>query len=102
LVVSLASRSLDFDSLDFDSWDFHCHTFINPACDSRVESIARFDPTPTLPYVTVDKYASPNSQARGQLYQSFRLPKQAQVFRVIFQAQYQAFVRFAVGSSAAL
>src|SRR5216683_7784128 len=33
---------------------------------------------------------------------SFRLPKQAQVFRVIFQAQYQAFVHFAVGSSAAL
>jgi hypothetical protein len=33
---------------------------------------------------------------------SFRLPKQAQVSRVIFQAQYQAFVRFAVGSSAAL
>jgi hypothetical protein len=33
---------------------------------------------------------------------SFRLPKQAQVFRVIFQAQYQAFVRFAVRSSAAL
>jgi hypothetical protein len=32
----------------------------------------------------------------------FRLPKQAQVSRVSFQAQYQAFVRFAVGSSAAL
>jgi hypothetical protein len=32
---------------------------------------------------------------------SFRLPNQAQVSRVSFQAQYQAFVRFAVGSSAA-
>jgi hypothetical protein len=32
---------------------------------------------------------------------SFSLPKQAQVSRVSFQAQYQAFVRFAVGSSAA-
>jgi hypothetical protein len=34
--------------------------------------------------------------------ESFSLPKQAQVFRVSFQTQYQAFVRFAVGSSAAL
>ena len=33
---------------------------------------------------------------------SIRLPKQAQVSSVSFQAQYQAFVRFAVGSSAAL
>jgi hypothetical protein len=33
---------------------------------------------------------------------SFRLPEQAQVSRVSFQAQYQAFVRFAVGSGAAL
>ena len=32
---------------------------------------------------------------------SFRLPKQAQVSSVIFQAQYQAFVRFAVKGSAA-
>jgi hypothetical protein len=33
---------------------------------------------------------------------SFSLPKQAQVFSREFQAQYQAFVRFAVTSSAAL
>jgi hypothetical protein len=33
---------------------------------------------------------------------SFRLPEQAQVSRVSFQAQYQAFVRFAVASSVAL
>jgi hypothetical protein len=33
---------------------------------------------------------------------SFSLPKQAQVFLRKFQAQYQAFVRFAVTSSAAL
>jgi hypothetical protein len=32
----------------------------------------------------------------------FCLPKQARVSCVSFQAQYQAFVRFAVGSSAAL
>jgi hypothetical protein len=40
--------------------------------------------------------------ARRCLHLSFCLPKQAQVSRVSFQAQYQAFVRFAVGSSAAL
>jgi hypothetical protein len=33
---------------------------------------------------------------------SFRLQKQAQVSSVIFQAQYQAFVRFAVTSGAAV
>jgi hypothetical protein len=42
------------------------------------------------------------SSGYRQLIKSFRLPKQAQVSRVIFQAQYQAFVRFAVASSAAL
>jgi hypothetical protein len=33
---------------------------------------------------------------------SIRLPKQAKVSRVSFRAQYQAFVRFVVGSSVAL
>jgi hypothetical protein len=40
--------------------------------------------------------------AHCQPDQSFSLPKQAQVFSHEFQAQYQAFVRFAVTSSAAL
>jgi hypothetical protein len=54
-------------------------------------------------YVAVNKDAFPNSPADGAgCIKSIRLPKQAQVSRVIFQAQYQAFVRFAVGSSAAL
>jgi hypothetical protein len=55
-----------------------------------------------LPYVAVNKDAFPTSPAcvAGRI-KSFRLPKQAQVSSVIFQAQYQAFVRFAVGSSAA-
>jgi hypothetical protein len=55
-----------------------------------------------LPYVAVNKDAFPNSPAyvAGRI-KSLRLPKQAQVSGVIFQAQYQAFVRFAVGSSAA-
>jgi len=55
-----------------------------------------------LPYVAVNKDAFPTSPARvaGRI-KSFRLPKQAQLSGVIFQAQYKAFVRFAVGSSAA-
>jgi hypothetical protein len=56
-----------------------------------------------LQYIAVNKDAFPTSPAyiTGRI-KSFRLPKQAQVSSVIFQAQYQAFVRFAVGSSAAL
>jgi len=55
-----------------------------------------------LPYVAVNKDAFPTSPARvaGRI-KSFRLPKQAQVSSVSFQAQYQAFVRFAVASGAA-
>jgi hypothetical protein len=55
-----------------------------------------------LPYVAVNKDAFPTSPAcAADRIKSFRLPKQAQVSRVSFQAQYQAFVRFAVASSAA-
>jgi len=55
------------------------------------------------PYVAVNKDALPNSPADAAgCIKSIRLPKQAQVSSVSFQAQYQAFVRFAVGSSAAL
>ena len=65
-------------------------------------SAVRFH-TDFLPSIAVNKDAFPNSPAdRTGCLKSFRLPKQAQVFHVIFQAQYQAFVRFAVGSSAAL
>ena len=51
--------------------------------------------TQILPYVAVNKDALPNSPADAAgCIKSFRLPKQAQVSRVSFQAQYQAFVRF--------
>jgi hypothetical protein len=54
-------------------------------------------------YVAVNKDALPDSPAHAAgCRKSFRLPKEAQVSRVSFQAQYQAFVRFAVGSGAAL
>jgi len=56
-----------------------------------------------LPYVAVSKDAFPTSPAHiaGRI-KSFRLPQQAQVSSVNLQAQYQAFVRFAVASGAAL
>jgi hypothetical protein len=56
-----------------------------------------------LPYVAINNDAFPDSPADiAGCIESFRPPKQAQVSRVSFQAQYQAFVRFAVKSSAAL
>jgi hypothetical protein len=56
-----------------------------------------------LPHVAVSKDAFPTSPAHvAGRTKSYRLPKQAQVSRVSFQAQYQAFVRFAVASGAAL
>jgi len=69
---------------------------------TRTESLRRLNSTQILPYVAVTKDAFPNSPAcaTGRI-KSFRLPKQAQVSCVSFQAQYQAFVRFAVKSCAA-
>jgi hypothetical protein len=63
----------------------------------------QFDSTRILPYIAVGKDAFPNSPAdtAGRI-KSFRPSNQAQVSRVSFQAQYQAFVRFAVIGSAAL
>jgi hypothetical protein len=62
---------------------------------TRTESPRRFNSTPILPYVAVNKDAFPNSPAcAADRIKSFRLPKQAQVSCVSFQAQYQAFVRF--------
>jgi hypothetical protein len=73
------------------------------ACVTRTESQRSSTSHQFLPYVAVNKDAFPNSSAYAAgCIKSFRLPKQAQVSRVSFQAQYQAFVRFAVRSSAAL
>jgi hypothetical protein len=60
----------------------------------------QFNSKQILPYV--DKDAFPQQPGFTGCAKSFSLPKQAQVSSVSFQAQYQAFVRFAVGSSAAL
>ena len=63
----------------------------------------QFNSTQILPYVAVNKDALPNSPPDGAGWlKSFCLPKQAQVSSVSFRAQYLAFVRFTVGSSAAL
>jgi hypothetical protein len=52
--------------------------------------------------VAFNKDAFPTRQPRLPANQSFSLPKQARFSCVSLQAQYQAFVRFAVASSAAL
>jgi hypothetical protein len=62
----------------------------------------RLNPQKNLSYVAVSKDAFPSSGMIAGRIKSFRLPKQAQVSSVIFQAQYQAFVRFAVASGAAV
>jgi hypothetical protein len=75
----------------------------DPARLTRDLIAVQFNSTQIFPYVAVNKDAFPNSPAdRAGCIKSFCLPKQAQVSRVSFQAQYQAFVRFAVGSGAAL
>jgi hypothetical protein len=78
--------------------------YADPACLTHAHAIAvQFNSTQISSYVAINKDAFPNSPADGAgCIKSFRLLKQAQVSRVSFQAQYQAFVRFAVGSSAAL
>jgi hypothetical protein len=75
----------------------------DPARVRRTKPQCRSTPHQFLPYVAVNKDAFPDSPALAAgCIKSFRLPKQAKVSRVSFQAQYQAFVRFAVGSGAAL
>src|ERR1700744_396014 len=100
------SRAFGAQSLSFFVCRFFYFTYFTPpdpvcAIPARpVEPIAHFHTD--LLYVAVNKDAFPIglASAAGRI-KSFCLPKQAQVSSVIFQAQYQAFVRFAVGSSAA-
>jgi hypothetical protein len=96
--------ALELSTLELLALDCRSHSRLVQCGTPQAHRIAvPFDSTQILPYVAVNKDAFPNSPADGAgCLKSFRLPKQAQVFRVIFQAQYQAFVRFAVGSSAAL
>src|SRR5258708_902883 len=68
----------------------------------RTESPCSSSQHRSLPYVAFNKDAFPNCRQSASRTKSFSLPKQAQVLLRKFQAQYQAFVRFAVASSAAL
>jgi hypothetical protein len=81
-------------------WSSPC-SFARHAHAHRIAAL--FNSTQNLQYVAVSKDALPNSPAdTAGCIKSFRLPKQAKISCVSFQAQYQAFVRFAVASSAAL
>jgi hypothetical protein len=73
---------------------------VEPARGTRTESGS--SQHRILPYVALNKDAFPNCRQSAGRTKSFSLPKQAQVFSHESQAQYQAFVRFAVASSAAL
>jgi hypothetical protein len=82
---------LSFSSPLHPTWQVYAHRIA-----------VQFNSTQILSYVAVNKDTLPSSPAHtAGCTESFSLPKQAQVSRVSFQAQYQAFVRFAVGSSAA-
>ena len=66
-------------------------------------SAVQVDCLSILPYVAISKDAFPRNPAHAAgRAKSFSLPTQAQLSYVKYQAQYQAFVRFAVRSSAAL
>jgi hypothetical protein len=84
--------------------DCRCHRrFARCGTHQAHRIVVRYNSTQILPYVAVNKDAFPSSPAHAAgCAKLFSLPKQAQVSCVSFQAQYQAFVRFAVGSSAAL
>jgi hypothetical protein len=68
----------------------------------RTESPCSSSQHRSLPYVAFNKDAFPNCRHFAGRTKSFSLPKQARFFSRESQAQYQAFVRFAVASCAAL
>jgi hypothetical protein len=93
-----------YSSPELLALDCRCQSrFARCARITRTQSQRSSIPDKFLTYVAVSKDAFPSNPAHAAgCTKSFSLPKQAQVSRVSFQAQYQAFVRFAVGSSAAL
>jgi hypothetical protein len=101
---SLKEFSLEVSSLEVSSLGLASPCRFSRGGTRHAHLIAvQSDSRRILPYVAVNKDAFPSSPAYAAgCTKSFSLPKQAQISRVSFQAQYQAFVRFAVGSSAAL
>jgi hypothetical protein len=76
---------------------------LDAGCVARSRIAMQSNSASILSYVAFNKDALPTRQRiKPAGPQSFSLPKQAQVFSREFQAQYQAFVRFAVVGSAAL
>src|SRR5260221_14362988 len=96
--------NLELLALKLIALDCRCHGRFARSGTHHAHRVAvQFNARQVSPYVAVSKNALPSSPADSAgCIKSFFLPKQAQVSRVSFQAQYQAFVRFAVGSSAAL
>jgi hypothetical protein len=83
--------------LDSDCRSRHRHARCGTPHAHRIA--LQYNSTQISPYVAVNKDALSNSPADAAgCIKSFRLPKQAKVSRVSFQAQYQAFVRFAVAA----
>jgi hypothetical protein len=80
------------------AWSFKCHDC--SARLTRTESRVQFHTD--VATRRRQQRRVPHSPAYAGCINSFCLPKQAQLSCVSLQAQYQAFVRFAVGSSAAL
>jgi len=105
----LGSKFLGSKLLEVSYWKFlapdfrrHHHCARNGAPHAHRIGLP-LNSTQILPYVAVNKDALPDSPAIGAgCIKSLRLPKQAQVSRVSFQAQYLAFIRSTAGSSAAL
>jgi hypothetical protein len=85
-------------NLGLSSLGLSLFSSLSPGARHRHLVAAQPHLTPILPYVAVDKDALPSHPAHAAgCIKSFRLPTQAKVSRVSFRAQYQAFVRFAVG-----
>jgi hypothetical protein len=85
-------------------WIVVIRRLITRTCGRHTKRItAQFDSKQILPHTAASQEALPDSPADDAgCIDSICLPQQAQVSRVSFEAQYQAFVRFAVGNGAAL
>jgi hypothetical protein len=78
--------------------NFNCHSH---GTRSRAPNHGAVESLPILPTVAFNKDAFPNRRRSSPATKSFTLPKQAQLCCVSLQAQYLAFVRFAVESGTA-
>jgi hypothetical protein len=101
-VNSLEINSLGYQPLKLRTFDCRRHRRSAPVHILRTWSPRRLIPHRFCRISRSTKTRSPSSAHIAGCIKSFRLPTQAQASSVSFRAQYQAFVRFAVGSGAAL